>query len=236
MAGKIWTEQEEMKLFELYEKYSDEQGRFLEYKVKDEERIGGRSTRALSARLEMSYNIKTLSMDPNIKREINKRVIELYKDGLSYRQIAKDAGCSEVHARNKVRQYHENNPNQPKVKPKKTRNMVWTAEEERHVLDTANKYLNPDDGTVQWKQVPTEYIIRGRSPMRSRFNESIRPDSHYDVKRKKWFCPRLASVNPGSATPDTPTPTTPTPSTKEFVTVRRTFLWGAYKHETIRYE
>lgn len=236
--GKTWTEQEELRLFDLYDKYKDDEGRFHEYKVRDDERIGGRTKRALSARLEVNYNIKTLSRDPNGWSKVNAKVIELYKAGLSYRQIAKDAGCSEGHCRNQVRDYLDRNPNEAEPKRTITKFTTWTPEEERHVLDTANKYLNPADGTVRWKIIPGEYIIRSRSAMTVRFNESIRPDCTFDVKRKIWFCPRLAEVPRSSllVSQENEQSSEDTSTKKEFVTIRKTFLWGAYKHETIRYE
>ena len=208
---KHWTEAEEVKLFELYERLSDDKEVFHAYKMKDSDRIGGRTVNAHVVRLKDCYGVTSIT-----------------------------------DAKNKSRRRHTYN--------------AWSLKDKLVLLEEINKNITAQD-RISWQGIDmSRFPGHTQKSLEEKWRHEIKKMSKYNQKIKIWISPELykqkqevldsggfdlndgavAPPSPSTNTSDTPSPTTTTteskPDSRTFVTVRKTYLWGLYKHEEIRHE
>ena len=213
MKYKYWTNEEEEKLVELYEKYAEEDGTFPAYKVKKKELIGGRDIMSHRRKLERDWNIKTIGSDRMISHKIDyKAVYEAHANGCTTRQIGKDFGISHQSVRTAIDRYKRVNGLES-VESKRG----WSSSEDAHLLDFV---LNNTrwDGQVKWINLKDSDVLPGRTKiaMNRHWLKVLKADYVWDGK--EW-------VKPNAPEPQV--------STTKVKTTRRTFLWGAYTIESV---
>lgn len=213
---KRWTEAEEVKLFELYDRLSDKDEVFHAYKMQHSDRIGGRTINAHVVRLKDCYGVVSMT-EPDRKS-----------------------------------------------KARHTYN-TWTLRDKLVLLEEINKNITSQD-KISWQGLDLgRFPGHTRKSLSEKWRSEIRMMCMYNQKLKHWISPELfkmrqeamnagtldmteGAVAPPSPSPaDTETTTMEAPETtttttevksdsRTFVTVRKTYLWGLYKHEEIRHE
>jgi hypothetical protein len=213
MRRKYWTTEEEEQLVELYDKYSDEEGNFLAYKVKKKELIGGRDIRSHRRKLERDWNIKTIGSARMISHKIDyKAIYEAHTNGCTTRQIGKDFGISHQSVRTAIDRYKRVNG----ISSTESKT-GWTAEEDANLVDFVMNNTRWD-GSILWVNLNQNDLLPGRTKvaMNRRWLKHLKADYQWDGKT--WV-----KVN----TPEAKVTTT------KVRTTRRTFLWGAFTIESI---
>ena len=214
---KRWTESEEVELLELYDRLSDKDEVFHAYKMKDSDRIGGRTVNAHVVRLRDCFDVVVMT-EPVRKPQTR----------------------------------HTYHP--------------WTLNNKLVLLEEINKNITAQDTISWQGIDLGRFPGHTRKALSEKWRHELRAMCKYNQKLKHWVSPELfklkqeamnagtLDVNEGAVAPPSPSPadtesttimetpetTTTTTEVKSdsrtFVTVRKTYLWGLYKHEEIRHE
>ena len=217
MKRKYWTNEEEEKLVELYEKYADKDGVFPAYKVKKKELIGGRDIMSHRRKLERDWKVKTIGSARMISHKIDyKAIYEAHKNGCTTRQIGRDFGISHQSVRTAIDRYKRVNG----LQSAETKT-GWSASEDARLLDFVMNNTRWD-GQVKWINLSDNDILPGRTKiaMNKRWVKNLKVDYKWDGKA--WV-----------KAEDTNTKAKTMVSSSKVKTTRRTFLWGAYTIESI---
>lgn len=218
MKRKYWTNEEEEQLVELYEKYSDEDGAFLAYKVKKKELISGRDITSHRRKLERDWDVKTIGSSRIISHKIDyKAIYEAHQNGCTTRQIGRDFGISHQSARTAIDRYKRVNG----LQSAETKT-GWSESEDVYLFDFVMKNTRWD-GQVKWINLRNEDMLPGRTKiaMNKRWVKHLK--SEYKWDGKTWV----------KETDTKSKADTPKIISTKVKTTRRTFLWGAYTIESI---
>ena len=258
---RFWSEKEDLQLIDLYGKYSDEHGNFLEYKMEDGDRIGGRTFRAHSARLENVHKIRCLrtrKTDPANKSHRGRtavraqkgmikidraQIAKMYVDGLSYRQIAEDLNIGRETIRRYINKYLKDSEVQTPHLPVS-----------REKVRKAMKYTRQDNYNQQWTDEEVAALvdmannhvsnngticwshIPDSEVMRSRSAMIKRWSSHIRPlcrfdKKNFKWVLKNQKKNPNAITPNNKVESPVKKVSKRME--RKTYLWGLYTIEKV---
>jgi hypothetical protein len=216
MKRKYWTPKEEEYLLELYDRYSDEEGNFLAYKVKKKELLSGRDIMSHRRKLERDWNVKTIGSARMIHHKIDyKAIYEAHMNGCTTRQIGRDFGISHQSVRTAIQKYKRVNG----MSNGGNRSSGWTSEEDKKLIEVVQNNTR-FDGHVMWHSVNQEDVVRSRIAMGKRWVKHLKADFNWDGT--EWV--PVMSKDLASQ---------PVISSTKVKTTRRTFLWGAFTIESI---
>lgn len=136
--------------------------------------------------------------------------------------------------------------------PKKKTHSAWTTENQLDLLWFVNENISAETGQIAWRNWRPDSVSGNHSKRacERHWQDFLKPKCHFNTRRNNYVCPELTkqklelmkSNPPKEVVIETPPTNQVTvevadPTTKrEFVTVVKTYLWGAFKVETTRSE
>ena len=177
LRSQRWSEQDELDLILLYEKYQTPDRRFNVSLIKDHELIGKRSRSAHAAKLMHDYQIRSVGVSTDEPRAFSRTAMATdFANGM-----AKDEVQEKYDADEKIVEFVMQNVenilragerrqerNEQKLNFKKPR---WTLAEDIELAKIVNRNTKKN-GDVDWRAIPNDIIIgedRNKPAMQKRW-------------------------------------------------------------------